>query len=306
MTLVELKKTLTTGNLPKSFLIMINSPNNNFLANQYMETMSAIAQNGSKRITSIYDTINDSVNALLDDGNTLYVLNVDVFNERAEDYSIFENTLVICNSVDKHLLTALEPFMIKLPKLEQWQILDYIKQKCSGLSTADLTWLITATGGNMDWLMNEVAKISIFPAQEQPHIFSTIQNDHTSGFYTSEYYKVVDAIVTGDSLQLFNFLLNGGGHLFEAVGLASGAYSKLKSIIMATQNQSAKAEDLGMSAKQLGFFRNNYRNINVSAAIAKLDFLAKFDFDLKTSKLDLDKRSLLSYLISNTAYRITR
>ena len=37
-----------------------------------------------------------------------------------------------------------------------------------------------------------------------------------------------------------------------------------------------------------------------------MKFLAEFDLALKSSKLDMPKHELLSYLIANTAFKITR
>jgi hypothetical protein len=66
-----------------------------------------------------------------------------------------------------------------------------------------------------------------------------------------------------------------------------------------------RAEDFGISAGQYNFLKRNYRNLNLTAAKEKLKFLTKFDLDLKTSKLELNKRDILNYLISHLFYKIT-
>ena len=53
------------------------------------------------------------------------------------------------------------------------------------------------------------------------------------------------------------------------------------------------------------FLKYKYTSLNVEAVRNKIKFLTNFDLDLKTSRLDLPKRDMLNYLISNLGYKIT-
>ena len=306
MKLSELKKHLTTGALPSEFIVFINAKDSTFLANQYLQTMVTLAPGGRRDIKSIYEPLQSTACLLLDEETTLNVLRVETFDERAESYDQFDYTVVICDKIDKSIAKVVEPYTIQIPTLEPWQILDYSKQLCKGLSDADLNWLIENSNGNIDCVLNELDKIKLFSKDEQYQIFSELRAERSVGTRGLDFNKTADAIVYGDTMYLFNLLASGGAEVFEPVGLANRAFNSLKAILLATQNPTLSAEDLGMSAAQCGYLRRNSPSLNVELAQRKLKFLATFDFDLKTSKLDLSKQEMLNYLLANTAYRITR
>ena len=65
--------------------------------------------------------------------NTLHVVYVEEFNEFCENYEALENTIVVCNRIDKKLQKFVEDFVVEFPKLADWQIKDYMHVKCPEL-----------------------------------------------------------------------------------------------------------------------------------------------------------------------------
>ena len=80
---------------------------------------------------------------------------------------------------------------------------------------------------------------------------------------------------------------------------------KTQNIILIAKNPQLKATDLGVSPGQFNFIKSRYRSLKVDAVKQKIKFLSNFDLLLKTSQLDLDKRDMLSYLISNLNFKIS-
>lgn len=306
MKLPELKNQLTLGVLPTDFLILVNPKDSTFLSKQYVNAMIGLATGGVNRITSIYEPIQSSLLNLVTAENTLNLLYVDTFSERAEDYTQFDYTVVVCNQIDKTIEKAVEEFTIKLPKLSDWQIIDYAKMQCKCLDEADIGWLVKAADNNIERVMNELDKISLFSGDEQKQLFAAIQADRKSGLYSADLFSVVNALIDGDTLTLYNFLLNGGADLLEPVVLVNRAFANLKAILLTTQNVGMTPADLGVSSAQFYKLRKQYASLNIEAARLKLKFLAGLDLALKTSQLDMNKHDMLSYLIANVAYKITR
>ena len=303
MTLIELKNFINSNLLPSDFMIFVIK-DNTFLAGQYLQALGKLANGGLRKISSIYEPMQSSL-ALLTANESINVLTVDTFDERAENYNQFENTIVVCNQIDKSIAKNVEEFVIKFPKLEEWQIFDYAKTLCGGLDTDEINWLIKATNGNVERIVNELDKVTIFDKKQQKEIFNSVMFDPQSDLYTVDLFTIVNALVEGNAMVLFDFLSHNDYEVLDPVVLANRALVSLKNILLVSQNPALTAEDCGISAGQFRYLKFNYRSLNVNAAKTKLTFLANFDLDLKTSKLDMSKRDMLNYLISHLTYKIT-
>jgi DNA polymerase III delta subunit len=242
---------------------------------------------------------------LTDAEDAINILYVETFKERAEDYSLFTNTIVVCDQLDKSIEQAAEPFTINLPKLEAWQIDAYAKQLCPALDDANIAWLTSTTKCDINRVINELSKVSVFDKALQKDIFSALQFDIQHEMYEVDIFNIVNALIDGDMPTLYDLIKHSDQLNIEPVVLANRATTSLKNIILVSQNPELSAEDCGVSAGQRNVLKYKYRSLNVEAAKHKLKFLAEFDLKLKTSKLDLSKRDMLSYLLSNLCYKIT-
>ena len=304
MTLMDLKNSITNKIVPSDFMIFV-SKDNSFLANQYAKALGELAIGGVNKINSIYEPQQSSLMLLTSSTEALNILTVDVFDERSEDYSQFENIIVICEQVDKSIAKNVENYVVKFPKLEEWQLCDYAKTLCPSIDDEDITWLVKASGNDIERVNSELEKVALFSKNDQKEIFSAIRFDTQSDLYNADLFAIVNALVLGDLSALFEFIKHNGYNIHEPVMLANRAFSSLKNIILVTQNYNLNYADLDMSEKQYRFIKNNNRNLNLAAAKKKLKFLANFDLLLKTSQLELDKRDMLNYLIANLSYKIT-
>ena len=99
MTLIELKEYITNKVLvPSDFMIFV-SKDCPFLAAQYVKALGDLSIGGINKINSIYEPQQSSIMLLTNTEGALNVLYTDTFDERAEDYSQFENTIVVCEQV---------------------------------------------------------------------------------------------------------------------------------------------------------------------------------------------------------------
>lgn len=304
MTLIDLKNFITNKIVPSDFMIFVNK-DCPFLATQYVKALSELSVGGVNKINSIYEPLQSSIMLLAAPTGTLNVLVTDTFDERSEDYTQFENTIVVCEQVSKDIAKNVEKFIIKFPKLEEWQLYDYAKTICPVIDNEDLQWLVKAADCDINRVINELDKVSLFNKIEQKEVFSAIRFDPQSDLYKADLFTIVNAIVAGDQAVLFDFVKHEGWEIHEPVVLANRALASLKNIILVAKNQQLTATDCGMSQGQYTFIKNKYRSLNVEAVKQKIKFLSDFDLLLKTSQLDLDKRDMLSYLISNLSFRIS-
>lgn len=304
MQLQELKKIIETGLVPKDFIILIIK-DNTFLAKQYMKALIKNAKNNINKLKSIYELQYSTYSLLVAPTSSLNIIYTDIFDERSEDYSQFKNTIIVCNDIDKDLKPVVENYIVSLPKLESWQILDYGKQLCPFIDEHDLQWLIDITNSDIDRVDNELNKISIFNTkQEQLAIFSAIRDDSQTDLFQLDIFKVVNALVDGDLLFLYNTLTNKSLYSLDAVVLANRTFTSLKKILLVTQKYGLDLKTINVTEKQRAFLIRKYNNLNIEAVRQKIKFLTNLDVRLKTSQLDLDKQAFINYLIANLAYKI--
>jgi DNA polymerase III delta subunit len=304
MTLMELKEHITNKRVPKDFMIFVNKECP-FLADQYVKELGKLA-GGVNKISSIYEPQQSSLFLLTAPEGTLNILTVDTFDERSEDYSQFENTVVVCSQVDKTVAKCVENYIIKFPKLEEWQIFDYAKTLCQHVDDEDLLWLVKATGNDIERVTNELAKVALFNKDEQKAAFAAIRFDAQTDLYKADMFTILDALVEGNMPVLFDFIKHNGYESIEPVAIANGTLTKLKNIILVSQNPGLTAADCGISDIYHTRLRKNYYSLNIEAVKQKIKFLTNFDLMLKTSQLELNKRDMLNYLVSNLAYRIKK
>ena len=305
MTLIDLKNFITNNKVPSDFMIFV-SKDCPFLANQYIKALGELSTGGIKKINSIYEPQQSSIMLLTTPEGTLNVMAVETFDERAEDYSQFENTVVVCEQVAKDIAKNVESYTIKFPKLEEWQIFDYAKKLCPGIDDEDLLWLVKASDNDINRVLNELDKVNLFSKTEQKEVFAALRFDPQTDLYKADLFSIVNALVEGDAKVLFDFIKHDGWEIHEPVVLANRALSSLKNIILVAKNPQLTAEDCGISKGQYNFIKNKYRSLDIEAVKYKIKFLANFDLLLKTSQLELDKQDMLSYLINNLSFRINR
>lgn len=304
MTLMDLKKFITDKIVPSDFMIFV-SKDCPFLAYQYVKAIGDLSISGINKINSIYEPQQSSIMLLTNTESALNVLYTDTFDERSEDYGQFENTIVVCEQVSKDIAKNVEKYIIKFPKLEEWQICDYAKTLCPNVDETELLWLVHASDNSIERVCNELDKVSLFGKSEQKEILAAIRFDPQTDLYKADLFTIVNALVDGDLLVLFDFIKHEGHEMHEPVVLVNRALTSLKNIILVSQNANLKAEDCGISAGQFKFIKYKYRSLNVEAVKQKLKFLTNFDLMLKTSQLELNKRDLMSYIVSNMFYKIT-
>lgn len=303
MTLIDLKNFITNKIVPSDFMIFVRK-DCPFLAHQYVKALGELSVGGITKINSVYEPLQSSLMLLAAHAETLNVLYTDTFDERSEDYTQFENTIVICDQVSKDIAKNVEKYIIKFPKLTDWQLFDYAKTICPAIDDEDLQWLVKATDCDIDRVINELAKVSLFGKSEQKEVFAAIRFDPQSNMYKADLFDIVNALVLGDSAVLFDFIKHNGYEIHEPVVLANRALSSLKNIVLIARNPQLTAADIGVSPGQYNFIKNRYRSLNVEAVKYKIKFLSNFDLLLKTSQLDLDKRDMLTYLVINLSYKI--
>ena len=167
MTLVELKQQITDKQCDGTFMIFV-CPKLPIIAEQYIDAIAEVRQLDKLFVNSIFDTQTSAFSLVMDFDTNLKVCRTETFSEIAEDYMQFNDTIVLCEAVDKKLQKLVADYVVTFPtKLETWQAAAYMQSICPGLNTPACEWLYEACKGDLYKVINELDKIKVFPQNEQ-------------------------------------------------------------------------------------------------------------------------------------------
>lgn len=323
MNLIQLKTAILENNIPQDLLIFIckdpqdksKKQDDNAIANAKYLALTYTREIAKQRGLTIrfVDTLSSctlsTTQKLFDfdsDSFSLNVLLVDNFEEKFSDYTAFNNTIIICNTVSKNILPMVSLYSVQFFSPSPIILFSYIRSNWRGIDLtpngSNILKLLEVTDGNLFRIEQELNKTLLFAEEERSHIFDLMLNspNTTLSAKTFDVWKFSDAILDKNRLKVFSdmgYLKKSGK--FDAIGLSTILINKITNILMALSCSTNNPEqDLGMSAKQYYFLRRSNRYSRTFLE-KKLKFLSNIDLELKQSKLSLTPFDLLTYIVSN-------
>ena len=297
MKLEELKNSIIKKNAPDSLLVFVTG-GNNFLAEQYLEGIAKSKELDINKINSLKDL--ESASALVFDYSSMVnVLRVEVFDEFAE-YKDLKNVVVICNKLDKKIEKVVADYVITMPKLTDWQVVDYILTLCPGLDEDEAKMLYKITYGDIYRIDNEASKIAMFPKSQQKDIFMQIYYQQGSDLFAIGDYDLINAITANNKAFVKDLLLHRENVILEPLSINNQALNKFKKILFVNQDSGLKSfESVGIGAAEASGIRRYYNNISLDRLASAIKFLSATDLKLKSGELDMTKDQLADYILCN-------
>lgn len=294
MELHKLKANLLEGKLPNKFLIFVCSENF-FIADQYINMICDKSGKEKRSINSIFEQ-SSAMSLVFDFSEYINVLKTETFEEFSEDYTSLENTIVVCKKVDKKLLESASEFIVEIPKLEAWQIEDYIKQCCPELDDLEAKWLVQAADKNIYKIENELDKIRLFSGKNRNKVLAQLRFDSGSDLYSIDVFTLCDAIIYNNKGVLADFLKHQNNCSFELMSVVGALYTKAKNLL-AVKYGNLSAVDLGISP---GYYKRLVSEAWIPQGRLQmiLQVASNIDLQLKSGLLDMPKNRQLDYLFS--------
>lgn len=294
MELSKLKENILNGQLPSQLLIFV-CPENYFIADQYIETICNKSGKEKRIIKSIFEQ-DSAMSLILDYTETINVIKTEIFDEVAEDYSVFENTIVVCNKIDKKLSTVIADYCVEVPKLLDWQLEAYVKQRCPELDKLDIAWLVKAAENNVYKIDNIIDKLCLFSSKNRNEILAKLRFEPGSDLYNIDIFTLCDALIFNNKSVLVDFLRHQYMCNFELLAIVGSLLTKLKNLLFVKYGKKSAA-DLDINP---GYYKRliNTPWISEQRIQELIKVISSIDLQLKSGLLDIPKNRQLDYLMS--------
>lgn len=306
MHLADLKKACLNNELTDELLVFNceGDLNLHFLVDLALKEICSTKYSAINHVNSLFESSSSSKTLVFNYEDYLNVLEVDTFNESAEDYSIFTNTVVVCDKIDKSISQEIEPFKVKLIKPNEWHTKSYISVMCPELSFEDIDWLYSYLGNDLYHLENELAKITSFSPENRRSIFTEIKYDRNSNIISYPVFKLTNAIVSKNINEIKECLFAQNNSDFEPLGVVTILLKQFKNIALVCGGSSLTKQqliDCGISEKQIAGIKYRYSSLSDETLLKIIDFLSGIDHRLKEGdlgELTGDKSYFLDYIIN--------
>lgn len=340
MNIQDLKQNILDKEVSDDLIIFV-CPESNFLAKTYINEICEQKNLSKNYINSLKETTESALSLVFDFSNDMNILmatdidektgllkdatyGIGTFAEVYEDYSEFKNCVVICSKVSADVKEHAKDYIIEVPKLTDWQIVDYCLAKCPGLSEKAANWLLGACCHDIYKIDSELTKISLVePKNQLDTLRELIKQPNTDLYIKEDVFKLVDEVIKGNKAVAKEYIKHANDYMIpyissdgkkqrdmDPIGFTTLMLQKLKNILLLNYRSGIDKLDKNEQAKLLGFsnpnaiyyFKKDWGNIPIDRIMKMIEFLSGIDSKLKMlpSRLDfIDSRdtALFEYVV---------
>ena len=298
MELSSLKQFILDEKIANDLLVFqYEDGNAHFVANQYANAICE-QKNLQKVVVPSLAAIEEGASSYTHDTNSeFYIIHAENFNEVYPSYYNFKNTIIICNKIDKKIEAKLSDFIVKFPKLQNWQIEDYIRAQAPNISADNAQWLNAACTNNLYRIQNEVDKVVLFKDLEQQEVLEAIKDQPNSDLFVMSIFELADAVIKCDVATLFRYFKHRNNCDIEPMGLVITLLKKCRDIVLILGNSGLSAAEIGVSDRAIWAIKKSYAYCSIDKLRENIKFLTDIDYKLKTGALELSKEAFTDYII---------
>ena len=296
--LEALKKSIENNSLENKMLIFVRGKKDDsvFLSNQYKDAIVA-----SSKSFVVVDNIPDIYKAkfgnIFSESDDLVVCEIENFNEIS--LKVVDNLLIVCDNISDECKKKFSDYVVVFPTLEQWQIIDYIKSRCSGISIDNAKVLAELCDYSIFRVSNELDKICLFDSGEQDTMFDILVKDNfTSDVVTYDIFSLVNPIIQHKFSELAPVWEKVSAFDSDPVYLLSVLLSQYRTIMNVLLLPNSTADVCKVSQKQFNFIKYAYKFYSKKQLTNTYRFLT--DVNRKLVSGELSDVNLLDYIIINT------
>lgn len=293
LNLNEVKTALENNKDIDQFLIFYYEDTTDYIPVQYAKALARI-RNSEILYVNELDEINSSPDPFSEPTSNLYVYKTDSL-ERIPAKYLQNNLIIITPKLLKDAEKEYDEYILRIPKLEEWQIVDYIKTVSPGLTQDEMEWLVRTYKSNMYRVELEVDKLKPFSESARQYIFEDFYVDHV--FETLSEYGIFDftnAIQSKD-LQIISNILSDINHIdIEPTGLITLLCANFKKLIKVWLNKNPTPENTGLKSNQIWAINRLSRTYTKEQLVKVFELVSDMERRLKTG--EMPEELIIDYL----------
>ena len=207
-----------------------------------------------------------------------------------------DNTFVVCKKIKEEELY--KDNIVYVPKLESWQIKDYVYSLCEGVNTKYLDKLIDICKNDIFRLEQEINKLNIFSEEDREKLFQELISENMfDDLSEHNIFDMSNAIIKKDYSSLRNLYLEIDNIDCEPLGLLTTLINNFRNIIFVQLSNNATEASTGLSNKQIYAIRKyNCGYYHQDQLLKIYEMLTSIDKQIKTGSFPID--ILVDYLIT--------
>ena len=236
---------------------------------------------------SLFGDVNDNILRVYDINEFDYSGNL--LNEK--------NLIILCKKIKDELKTIYSDNIITVPKLENWQIKDFVYSVGDGIPESDLDKLIELCDGNIYRLTQELDKMLIFPNSLKQNIFKEFYKDGVfNDLSDATIFDFCSSIIKKDITKLTYIYSQLDRMDVNPLGFVSILYQNIKDIIKIQLGVKPTPESTGIAKNKFYAIKyNNLNKFNTKQLIQIFELLTDIDKQVKLGQLDVD--NIIDYVI---------
>lgn len=296
MTLEDVKRNIQKDNLAETFLIFV-CHDNFFIAEQYIRELAHRHPYTIEYIDSLdrYKGSQENLFEPLTD-TVLHVLTCNKFS--STDFSVCsdDNLIVITHEISDEVWSIFENNIVEVPKLEAWQIEDYIFSLAEGADSSDLERLCKLCAGDIYKIENEVSKLSIFPEIQRKYLLKELfDSDSLQGKSDLNIFTLTNALQCRNVEDARKVLLEISNIDVEPLGLITIMHQNLRKMILVWLSANPTPENTGLKGNQIWAIRNLPRVFTREQLLRAFQLVNSLEYKLKSGEINEDL--IIDYMV---------
>lgn len=280
-----------------TFPIIFLDSENSFVADQYA---NAISVNMKLPLLTTSSVLNISPESIMfeEAPSCVYYVHQHKLEENDIPHILSNNLIIISTDcMDENTFEQLRDYVVAVPKLEDWQIKDYIYAQLTGADKKDIDKLLTLCKNDIYRLNNEVSKLKLFEGTQQKNLLQELfREDAFEDISNATIFDFSNAIQSRDLDSLRELLPTIARNDVEPLGLVTILYNNFRKMIQVWMDNNPTPESTGLKSNQIWAIKNIPHNYSKDQLISIFEMLTCMEKKLKTG--ELEEKYIVDYLIT--------
>ena len=282
MNIKELKRQIENNDVADE-LIVFRYEDNDFIPTQYIKAISDNKKIGIEYIHDVTEFAGDNDFFGLQN-DKLRVLRTDILDDTISIRDI-KNIIVLCNKC----ADSYSDYVVDIPKLEQWQIIDYLYSMLPEVEQNSLYRLAMDCHYDIYRIENEIEKLTIFDSGYRNSMFNEFISDNVlSDLSQYNIFNFTNAVVKKDINKLSEIYRDIDNIDIEPFGLLTTLINNFRDIITIQLANNPTPESVGMPSNKFWAISHSCGVYNKEQLVKIFGFLTNLDEKVKTGQLSID------------------